>query len=396
MVKNDVINWTCEDVRQWLINKGFSEYTTLFCDENEVDGEVLLSLTEQDLRTPPLEIKKLSTIKKLYNKIKELQHMHEEFSKKEHFKCRATMKKDLSYLRIQKQKYKFEDEIRSSSDSETSIKKYFPKECNKLLVSGFYVIVSFLWTAFTMVLVHERVPDKEKYPPLPDIVLDNLPLIPYAFKLTEVCGILLFVIFAIIILCHKHRCILLRRMCSIFGTVFLLRSVTMFVTSLSVPGHHLDCVATYYPSTWGRIKRAIEISLGLGMSLSGVQTCGDYMFSGHTSCLTLLNHFVTEYTPANWYRLHTASWILNLFGVFFILAAHEHYTLDVFVAFYISSRIFLYYHMLANTQSYGRSKRIKYLFPMFSYFESNVPGKVPHEWEVPFFSRFQACYNMLK
>jgi len=396
MVKGDVINWTCEDVRQWLIKKGFSDYTKLFCDENEIDGEVLLSLTEQDLRTPPLNMKKLSPIKKLYNNVKELQDIYEEFSKRKNNIDSATEKNELSVFRRKKHKNTVKDELRSSSDTESSNKKVFPKECNKLLVSGFYVMVSFLWTAFTMVLVHERVPDKEKYPPLPDIVLDNLPLIPYAFKLTEVCGILLFLIWALIIFSHKHRCILLRRMCSIFGTVFLLRSVTMFVTSLSVPGHHLDCVATYYPSTWGRIKRAIEISLGLGMSLSGVQTCGDYMFSGHTSCLTLLNHFITEYTPANWYRLHTASWILNLFGVFFILAAHEHYTLDVFVAFYISSRIFLYYHMLANTESYGRSKRIKYLFPMFSYFESNVPGKVPHEWDVPFLCRFQACYNMLK
>ena len=76
--------------------------------------------------------------------------------------------------------------------------------------------------------------------------------------------------------------------------------------------------------------------------------------------------------------------MLNLFGIFFILAAHEHYSIDVFIAFYITTRLFLYYHTLANTRAYQHSRRARIWFPMFSFFECNVNGPVPNQYNWPF------------
>ena len=45
---------------------------------------------------------------------------------------------------------------------------------------------------------------------------------------------------------------------------------------------------------WEKLHRAFAIWSGFGMTLTGVHTCGDYMFSGHTVVLTMLNFFVTE------------------------------------------------------------------------------------------------------
>lgn len=101
----------------------------------------------------------------------------------------------------------------------------------------------------------------------------------------------------------------------------------------------------------------------------------------------------------NW--LHTFTWVLNVFGLFFILGAHEHYSIDVFIAFYISSRLFLYYHSLANNKVLfqGDHKRVKIWFPLFSYFESNIRAMVPNEFEWPpnfIYRGYRSARNKLK
>ncbi|CAK8671030.1 unnamed protein product [Clavelina lepadiformis] len=404
-----ISEWSCAEVGQWLKTQGFEEYCYVLCDVHGVDGDVLLSLTEKDLRNPPLQLQKLADIKKLGKCLKQIQEKSklEKKSALNHVIDKDGRKQMNGRFTARKKRKQYQynnspfDKDSISSDIEESDaqcivdsdgteycetviykKNRILPEYKKLLVSfGYAFVVSWI-TAYTMVLVHERVPDKQKHPPLPDIFLDNIPLMPFAFKLAELCGLILASFWMIILVFHKHRAILLRRFFSIASTIFLLRSCTMFVTSLSVPGEHLQCTAMYN-SAWQRISRATEIVLGMGMTLTGVHSCGDYMFSGHTAYLTLFNHLITEYTPLRMYYIHTVSWVLNLFGVFFVLAAHEHYSIDVLIAFYVTSRIFLYYHMLANTRSYWHSKRIRIWFPLLSYFECNVPGKIPNEYEWP-------------
>jgi hypothetical protein len=78
-------------------------------------------------------------------------------------------------------------------------------EKRKTLVSIIYLFLTCLWTSFMLTVVHDRVPDMEKYPPLPDLILDNVPLIPWAFFATELIGLALLILFLLILVFHKYR-----------------------------------------------------------------------------------------------------------------------------------------------------------------------------------------------
>ncbi|XP_034238891.1 sphingomyelin synthase-related protein 1 isoform X2 [Thrips palmi] len=414
--------WTTDHVKEWMMTNNHSKLIHLFCEDHAIDGKALLLLTESDLRSPSLGIRALGDMKRLSMSIRQLQL--------ENCDAIVQMGYDLSEL-IQMPKglgscYPL-CSLRSVRDrlihKDPSLSDFMERpgsqyqddsgaenpglqpEIGKTLLSLFYLFVVTWITAFVMVVVHDRVPDMKKYPPLPDIFLDNVPTIPWAFSMCELSGTLLLIVWLGVLTFHKHRFILLRRFFCLSGTVFLLRCVTMIITSLSVPGTHLQCnpsvdedwqrlfTEEMYTSLSRKIQRAYIIWRGAGMSIQGVRTCGDYMFSGHTVALTMLNFFITEYTPRHMYFVHTFTWMLNMFGIFFILAAHEHYSIDVFIAFYITSRLFLYYHTLANNRSLMMrdSNRTRIWFPLFSFFESSVDGIVPNEYESPLVPLGKLC-----
>ncbi|XP_061504927.1 ceramide phosphoethanolamine synthase isoform X2 [Anopheles gambiae] len=451
-----VLGWSCENVSDWARKEGLSRCIIDWIAREDIDGRCLLAITEQDVHDLPQHCAsplRFGDIKRFWFATRLLQrqhlattgplglaglwtpdysmndiassvghhhpmhhqphhhqqqqqqhagmgtphhhphpHPHHHASQHHHHHAASLLSSmGTSYGSVG---YSYSDLERISPPmSIDGCATCIQPEFFKTMISlGYAFLVTWI-TAFVMVVVHERVPDMKKYPPLPDIFLDNVPHIPWAFHMCEVTGTILFCIWICVLVVHKHRMVLLRRFFALAGTVFLLRCVTMLITSLSVPGTHLECTPHDHKfddsnvriteMIYLRISRAYTIWSGLGMSIQGVRTCGDYMFSGHTVALTLLNFFITEYTPRNLYFLHTLTWLLNMFGIFFILAAHEHYSIDVFVAFYITSRLFLYYHTLANNQALMShdSNRTRIWFPMFSYFESSVDGIIPNEYD---------------
>ncbi|KAM9445720.1 phosphatidylcholine:ceramide cholinephosphotransferase 2 [Clarias gariepinus] len=257
--------------------------------------------------------------------------------------------------------------------------------------------VAFLWagtmlfcTTVMITVVHERVPEKADNPPLPDKFFDFVPRLEWAFTVTEVIGIALTLIWTAQWFCLEHKSIIGRRFFFLIGILYLYRIITMYVTTLPVPSTHMNCAPKLYDDAVGKVHRILQLLSGGGLSITGSHMmCGDFLYSGHTVMLTLTSLFITEYSPRRLWWYHVGCWLLSMVGVVFILVAHEHYSVDVVVAYFVTSRLFYWYHTLANNQSLRDSpqnylSRVWWRF-FFNFLERNVHAVVPCEfrWPVP-------------
>lgn len=138
------------------------------------------------------------------------------------------------------------------------------------------------------------------------------------------------------------------------------------------------------------------------------------------SKLIITNYFHLNISdlPRRISALQWVSWMMAAVGVFMVLLAHGHYTIDVLIAYYITTRLFWTYHTLTNNAFLIKVLKIALInatsFPYHSnqlneissfncvqhsgannylsrewwykwsrYFEQNVRGQVPNEFEWP-------------
>ncbi|UYV64872.1 SGMS1, partial [Cordylochernes scorpioides] len=193
-----------------------------------------------------------------------------------------------------------------------------------------------------------------------------------------------------------YRSIVFRRVFLIMTVLYLWRSVTMMVTQVPVAS------STYYCSPQANhttvllvVQRVFRLMSGMGLSINGQHVyCGDFIYSGHTVILTMSYLTFKEYAPA-WCRVVNAIFaILSAIAVILIVVARGHYTVDVVIAYFVTTRVFWAYHTLANNPSLKVAGPTNYLanawwFRIFQYFERNVLEPVPREysWPLPWPSR---------
>lgn len=260
-------------------------------------------------------------------------------------------------------------------------------EYKKLVVAFLYYIAAGFCTGISIVWTNDSVPITNRPPPLPDPLLDALPLYEHYIEFSEFCVFGISYILFFTLTFHRHRFIILRRVFAIGGTIYFFRCVTVLVTFLPVPTTSRVCtpfLKEYH--VLGHLKEAARIMIKGGLKLNGALVCGDYIFSGHSTTGTLFTLFVLQSIPQRLLLIKGATVMLYVMAVVFLFISHEHYTIDIVIAVFIVLTLFKLYHCLASAKFPQERKSFvnRLLLPLFNYCERNIDGVVPNEYENPF------------
>lgn len=265
----------------------------------------------------------------------------------------------------------------------------FPKERWKTMMALFFVFTNFLATTASLSITHElRQPDAK---PLPDLLLDNIPYKLWALDVSEILIMSATIVAGLVVIFHKHRLILIRRISLIVGLLYGYRAITMIVTVLPSANVEYKCdpVLNHTITPIEVTRRVVKILSGFGLTINGQHVyCGDFIFSGHTMIFVLCYLIISEYTPRHLFPLHWLTWMVTALGVIMLMLARGHYSIDVLLAYFITTRLWFIYNSIILNPSFQTKSLTNHLgrlwwWRLAVWFEENVRGPVPCQFEWP-------------
>lgn len=179
---NSPSSWTVNQVEEWLKEKDFNEYIDILCRQNHIDGQRLLNLNENDIVL-------LTKTNQLWSEIENLKKPST-IIELEPLISNSSIEIDL-----------IEEQLIANCCYISSIRS----DRKKTLVAFLLLLCTILFCSFIITIVDERLPDPKNFPPLPDIILDNIQEIPWAFSVTEKLILIEMTTLIIIIIFHRHR-----------------------------------------------------------------------------------------------------------------------------------------------------------------------------------------------
>jgi len=263
-----------------------------------------------------------------------------------------------------------------------------PLELGKTLLALIWLISGFFATTLSLALTHDRVPDSS---PLPDILLDSVQYQEWGLAGSEILLMLCVASAFLIVVAHTHRSVILRRIWLVLGLLYYFRAITMTITVLPRPDPNYLCQPKNNENltVMTVLQRVGTIVSGGGLSMNGRHVfCGDYIFSGHTMTLVLAHLVTVRYSPPSWRPLHWLSLVAAASGVALLLLSRGHYSIDVLLAYYVTTRLWHLYHAVACNKTMreeGDHNPLTGFFwwPVVRFMERRVPCPLPRHYTIP-------------
>lgn len=234
------------------------------------------------------------------------------------------------------------------------------KDMVRLLVSGLYYFFALFLNAITSAIAFYRNPSNLET--LPDRGFDFVPRIttlklPFGIiingqEVPDYIYPIVLIITVTLVLSHKNRWYVLQRCLTIWGSIMFLRAVTVLFTS--IPDASVICSQITPGTTLFKDMNPIRVmSRALAVVMPGSVgsiTCGDLIFSGHTTELILCGMICNAYLPPSKFSkyLKLIMWGFIIILLYLLIGVRMHYTVDVFLAIYITTTTFNSYHRLAH------------------------------------------------
>ncbi|KAL7052234.1 hypothetical protein ACKWTF_004826 [Chironomus riparius] len=277
-----------------------------------------------------------------------------------------------------------ENELRRGSSSNMLVSQsFYTQERFKVLLAFIILVFSFFISTISLIFTHDRLPAEKE--PLPDIFLDNVKSVDYLLYVTEIQIIIVVNLCIIIIFFHKKRMIVAKRCFLLLSLLYIYRAITMSITVLPISSSTYYCSPKKSSSFLEVLQRSFWVFTGMGLTINGQQQyCGDSIFSGHSTILMFAYLVLDEYLPKKFRWLKRLSLLNAILGMLFLLISHSHYTIDVVLAYYITTRLFWTYHQNLNllyNNNLNSSK--EWWIGLFKYFERNSSRSFPNEFEIP-------------
>ncbi|KAH7719870.1 CBN-SMS-2 protein [Aphelenchoides avenae] len=263
-------------------------------------------------------------------------------------------------------------------------------ELYKTLVAFFCLMVSAFLNFFLLTVIHDIVPEKS----LPDLVFIVIGSQQrWAWAVGDVLSTVNAVVGFTVVLLHQDRIVVLRRVFLIGAILYGLRAIVLGVTFLPPSFHNREEICQ--PQVNRTAMYATEIAtrfvtyvVTLGLT-SGQEKilCGDLMFSGHTVVLTIMYFTQLQYTPKGLVILRYIAAPITFLGIAALVVSGGHYTMDVLIAYWLTSHVFWGYHQMFELPRHLRTRaplsRV-WWFWLCYWFEQDVPdGPMRNEWNWP-------------